>query len=127
MSYGSIPDEAHETVAIAMNRLGGRSNSGEGGEDPARNHPDANRGRRQRAIRQGASARCGVTASYLVHAEVLQIKVSQGAKPGEGGQLPGDKVDATIAALRHASPGVSLISPPPHHDVYSIEDLAQLI
>ncbi|MGS0730135.1 glutamate synthase-related protein, partial [Shewanella sp. 0m-11] len=106
----------------AMNRLGGRSNSGEGGEDPRRFNTEGNS-----AIKQIASGRFGVTAHYLVNAEVLQIKVAQGAKPGEGGQLPGDKVSVEIAALRNARPGVTLISPPPHHDIYSIEDLAQLI
>jgi glutamate synthase (NADPH) large chain len=127
MSLGSISKEAHETLAVAMNRLGGRSNTGEGGEDPARSTRDANGDLRRSAIKQVASARFGVTAGYLVDADQLQIKISQGAKPGEGGQLPGDKVDSAIAALRHATPGVGLISPPPHHDIYSIEDLAQLI
>ncbi len=127
MSLGALSPEAHETLAIAMNRLGARSNSGEGGEDPARNAPDEDGDSRRSAIRQVASARFGVTADYLVNADVLQIKIAQGAKPGEGGQLPGAKVDATIAALRHSTPGVGLIRPPPHHDVYSIEDLAQLI
>jgi glutamate synthase domain-containing protein 3 len=122
MSFGSLGAEAHETLAIAMNRLGGRSNSGEGGEDPARFGTDRNS-----AIKQVASARFGVTAEYLVNASELQIKISQGAKPGEGGQLPGHKVDAIIARTRHSTPGVTLISPPPHHDIYSIEDLAQLI
>jgi len=122
MSLGALSPEAHEALAIAMNRLGGRSNSGEGGEDPARYGTD-----RASKIKQVASGRFGVTAAYLVHAEVLQIKIAQGAKPGEGGQLPGHKVDATIARLRHAKPGIGLISPPPHHDIYSIEDLAQLI
>jgi glutamate synthase domain-containing protein 2/glutamate synthase domain-containing protein 1/glutamate synthase domain-containing protein 3 len=122
MSYGSLGKEAHETLAIAMNRLGGRSNSGEGGEDPARFGTDRNS-----AIKQVASARFGVTAEYLVNASELQIKIAQGAKPGEGGQLPGHKVDAVIARTRHSMPGVTLISPPPHHDIYSIEDLAQLI
>ena len=110
-----------------MNRLGGRSNTGEGGEDPARSIPDANGDLRRSAIKQVASARFGVTAAYLVDADQLQIKIAQGAKPGEGGQLPGHKVDVTIARLRHSTPGVGLISPPPHHDIYSIEDLAQLI
>jgi glutamate synthase domain-containing protein 2/glutamate synthase domain-containing protein 1/glutamate synthase domain-containing protein 3 len=127
MSLGSLSPEAHETLAIAMNRLGGRSNTGEGGEDPRRSIRDANGDLRRSAIKQVASARFGVTARYLVDADQLQIKVAQGAKPGEGGQLPGHKVDETIARLRHATPGVGLISPPPHHDIYSIEDLAQLI
>jgi glutamate synthase domain-containing protein 2/glutamate synthase domain-containing protein 3 len=126
MSFGSISREAHETLAIAMNRLGGRSNSGEGGEDPVRDRPRAGLDRRS-AIRQVASGRFGVTPSYLLAADELQIKMAQGAKPGEGGQLPGHKVDATIAAVRHSTPGVTLISPPPHHDIYSIEDLYQLI
>ena len=127
MSLGSISKEAHETLAIALNRLGGRSNSGEGGEDARRSQLDANGDSRRSAIKQVASARFGVTTAYLVDADVLQIKVSQGAKPGEGGQLPGHKVDVEIARLRHSTPGVGLISPPPHHDIYSIEDLAQLI
>ncbi|MDX6621934.1 MAG: glutamate synthase large chain, partial [Gaiellales bacterium] len=127
MSLGSISKEAHETLAIALNRLGGRSNSGEGGEDARRSQPDVNGDSRRSAIKQVASARFGVTTAYLVDADVLQIKVSQGAKPGEGGQLPGHKVDVEIARLRHSTPGVGLISPPPHHDIYSIEDLAQLI
>jgi glutamate synthase (NADPH) large chain len=127
MSYGSISKEAHETLAIAMNRIGGRSNTGEGGEDEARFIPDANGDLRRSAIKQVASARFGVTANYLVNADDLQIKIAQGAKPGEGGQLPGHKVDETIARVRHSIPGVGLISPPPHHDIYSIEDLAQLI
>jgi glutamate synthase domain-containing protein 2/glutamate synthase domain-containing protein 3 len=122
MSFGSLSAEAHETLAIAMNRLGGRSNSGEGGEDPARFGTERNS-----AIKQVASARFGVTAEYIVSADELQIKISQGAKPGEGGQLPGHKVDAIIARTRHSTAGVTLISPPPHHDIYSIEDLAQLI
>jgi len=122
MSFGSISAEAHETLAIAMNRIGGRSNTGEGGEDEARYATD-----RRSAIKQVASGRFGVTASYLVNADELQIKMAQGAKPGEGGQLPGHKVDDTIARVRHSIPGVGLISPPPHHDIYSIEDLAQLI
>ncbi|MEO1582209.1 MAG: glutamate synthase large subunit [Pseudomonadota bacterium] len=122
MSLGALSPEAHEALAIAMNRLGARSNSGEGGEDPARYGTE-----RMSRIKQVASGRFGVTAEYLVHADVLQIKIAQGAKPGEGGQLPGHKVDTTIARLRYASPGVGLISPPPHHDIYSIEDLAQLI
>jgi glutamate synthase (NADPH/NADH) large chain/glutamate synthase (ferredoxin) len=127
MSLGSISREAHETLAIAMNRLGGRSNTGEGGEDPARFQPDPNGDRRRSAIKQVASGRFGVTIHYLVNADELQIKMAQGAKPGEGGQLPGDKVDAYIGSIRHTTPGVGLISPPPHHDIYSIEDLKQLI
>src|SRR5262249_39422702 len=127
MSFGSIGKEAHETLAIAMNRIGGRSNTGEGGEDPARYIPDPNGDSRPSAIKQGASARFGVTSQYLVNANELQIKMAQGAKPGEGGQLPGHKVDEVIARVRHSTPGVGLISPPPHHDIYSIEDLAQLI
>ncbi len=127
MSLGSISSEAHETLAIAMNRLGGRSNTGEGGERASRSTADADGDLRRSAIKQVASARFGVTAAYLVDADQIQIKISQGAKPGEGGQLPGGKVDATIAELRHSTPGVGLISPPPHHDIYSIEDLAQLI
>jgi glutamate synthase domain-containing protein 2/glutamate synthase domain-containing protein 1/glutamate synthase domain-containing protein 3 len=127
MSYGSISKEAHETLAIAMNRIGGRSNTGEGGEDEERFEPDANGDWRRSAIKQVASGRFGVTTNYLVNADEIQIKVAQGAKPGEGGQLPGHKVDETIARVRHAIAGVGLISPPPHHDIYSIEDLAQLI
>ena len=127
MSYGSISQEAHETLAIAMNRLGGKSNTGEGGEDPARDVPDANGDWRRSAVRQVASARFGVTSQYLVNCTDLQIKMAQGAKPGEGGQLPGAKVYPWIAKVRYATPGVGLISPPPHHDIYSIEDLAQLI
>jgi glutamate synthase domain-containing protein 2/glutamate synthase domain-containing protein 1/glutamate synthase domain-containing protein 3 len=127
MSLGSISREAHETLAIAMNRLGGRSNTGEGGEDPARFMPDSNGDRRRSAIKQVASGRFGVTIHYLVNADELQIKMAQGAKPGEGGQLPGHKVDAYIGSIRHTTPGVGLISPPPHHDIYSIEDLKQLI
>jgi len=127
MSLGSISREAHETLAIAMNRLGGRSNTGEGGEDPSRFAPDANGDRRRSAIKQVASGRFGVTIHYLVNADELQIKMAQGAKPGEGGQLPGHKVDAYIGSIRHTTPGVGLISPPPHHDIYSIEDLKQLI
>lgn len=127
MSYGSISQEAHETLAIAMNRLGGKSNSGEGGEDPARFQPEANGDWRNSAIKQVASGRFGVTSHYLVNAQEIQIKMAQGAKPGEGGQLPGSKVYPWIAKVRHATPGVGLISPPPHHDIYSIEDLAQLI
>ncbi len=127
MSYGSISAEAHETLAIAMNRIGGRSNSGEGGEDPERDIPDANGDSRRSRIRQVASARFGVTSLYLSNADDLQIKIAQGAKPGEGGQLPGTKVYPWIAKTRYATPGVGLISPPPHHDIYSIEDIAQLI
>ena len=127
MSYGSISKEAHETLAIAMNRIGGKSNTGEGGEDPARYVPDANGDLRSSAIKQVASGRFGVTSEYLVSAQELQIKMAQGAKPGEGGQLPGHKVDKEIARIRHSTPGVGLISPPPHHDIYSIEDLSQLI
>ena len=119
--------EAHETLAIAMNRLGGKSNTGEGGEDPRRFTPDPNGDSRRSAIKQVASGRFGVTAHYLVNADELQIKMAQGAKPGEGGQLPGHKVDDYIAKIRHSTPGVGLISPPPHHDIYSIEDLKQLI
>ena len=127
MSFGSISKEAHETLAVAMNRMGGRSNTGEGGEDEERFRRDANGDSRRSAIKQVASGRFGVTAHYLVNADELQIKMAQGAKPGEGGQLPGHKVDETIARVRHSIPGVGLISPPPHHDIYSIEDLAQLI
>jgi glutamate synthase (NADPH/NADH) large chain len=127
MSFGSISKEAHETLAIAMNRIGGKSNTGEGGEDENRFQADANGDRRRSAVKQVASARFGVTTNYLVNADELQIKMAQGAKPGEGGQLPGHKVDEVIARLRHSTPGVGLISPPPHHDIYSIEDLAQLI
>jgi glutamate synthase domain-containing protein 2/glutamate synthase domain-containing protein 1/glutamate synthase domain-containing protein 3 len=127
MSLGSISREAHETLAIAMNRLGGRSNTGEGGEDPVRFVPDPNGDRRRSAIKQVASGRFGVTINYLVNADELQIKMAQGAKPGEGGQLPGHKVDKYIGSIRHTTPGVGLISPPPHHDIYSIEDLKQLI
>ncbi|PYO57881.1 MAG: glutamate synthase large subunit, partial [Candidatus Rokuibacteriota bacterium] len=127
MSYGSISLEAHETLAIAMNRIGGKSNTGEGGEDPARYRRDPNGDSRRSAIKQVASGRFGVTSEYLVNADDLQIKMAQGAKPGEGGQLPGHKVYPWIAKVRHSTPGVGLISPPPHHDIYSIEDLAQLI
>jgi len=127
MSYGSISQEAHETLAIAMNRLGGRSNTGEGGEDPARFIKDANGDSRMSAIKQVASGRFGVTSEYLASANEIQIKMAQGAKPGEGGQLPGSKVYPWVAKVRHSTPGVGLISPPPHHDIYSIEDLAQLI
>jgi glutamate synthase (NADPH) large chain len=127
MSFGSISKEAHETLAIAMNRIGGKSNTGEGGEDEVRFRPDPNGDLRRSAIKQVASARFGVTINYLVNCDDLQIKISQGAKPGEGGQLPGHKVDSEIARVRHSIPGVGLVSPPPHHDIYSIEDLAQLI
>jgi glutamate synthase domain-containing protein 2/glutamate synthase domain-containing protein 3/glutamate synthase domain-containing protein 1 len=127
MSYGSISKEAHETLAIAMNRLGGMSNTGEGGEDEERFKRDPNGDLRRSAVKQVASGRFGVTTNYLVNADELQIKMAQGAKPGEGGQLPGHKVDEIIARTRHSIPGVGLISPPPHHDIYSIEDLAQLI
>ncbi|MGV0635845.1 glutamate synthase large subunit [Mycolicibacillus trivialis] len=127
MSYGSISAEAHETLAIAMNRLGGRSNSGEGGEHPDRFEPDANGDWRRSSIKQVASGRFGVTSHYLTNCTDIQIKMAQGAKPGEGGQLPGNKVYPWIAEVRHSTPGVGLISPPPHHDIYSIEDLAQLI
>lgn len=127
MSFGSISKEAHETLAIAMNRIGARSNTGEGGEDEERFVRDPNGDWRRSAIKQVASGRFGVTANYLVNADELQIKISQGAKPGEGGQLPGHKIDEVIARVRHSTPGVQLISPPPHHDIYSIEDLAQLI
>ena len=127
MSFGSISKEAHETIAIAMNRLGAASNSGEGGEDEARYIPLPNGDSAKSAIKQVASARFGVTINYLINSRELQIKMAQGAKPGEGGQLPGHKVDVTIAKVRHSTPGVMLISPPPHHDIYSIEDLAQLI
>jgi glutamate synthase (NADPH/NADH) large chain len=127
MSFGSISKEAHETLALAMNEIGGRSNTGEGGEDAARFLPLADGRSKRSAIKQVASGRFGVTAHYLVNADELQIKVAQGAKPGEGGQLPGHKVDAIIASLRHSTPGITLVSPPPHHDIYSIEDLAQLI
>ncbi|HSU65587.1 MAG TPA: glutamate synthase large subunit [Tepidisphaeraceae bacterium] len=127
MSFGSISKEAHENLAIAMNRIGGKSNTGEGGEDPDRFTRDPNGDLRRSAIKQVASARFGVTTEYLVNADELQIKMAQGAKPGEGGQLPGHKVDEYIGKVRHSTPGVGLISPPPHHDIYSIEDLAQLI
>jgi len=127
MSFGSISAESHESLAIAMNRLGGKSNTGEGGEDAKRWTPDANGDSRRSAIKQVASGRFGVTIDYLNNADEIQIKVSQGAKPGEGGELPGAKVDEGIAAIRHSTPGVGLISPPPHHDIYSIEDLSQLI
>ncbi|MEO9340634.1 glutamate synthase large subunit [Mesorhizobium sp. SB112] len=129
MSFGSISREAHSTLAVAMNRIGGKSNTGEGGEEPDRYLPlpDGSANPERSAIKQIASGRFGVTAEYLVNSDMMQIKVAQGAKPGEGGQLPGHKVDATIAKTRHSTPGVGLISPPPHHDIYSIEDLAQLI
>ena len=127
MSYGSISKEAHETLAIAMNRLGGRSNTGEGGEDPARYTLEPNGDSKNSAIKQVASGRFGVTSNYLVHAKELQIKMAQGAKPGEGGELPGSKVYPWIADVRQSTPGVGLISPPPHHDIYSIEDLAELV
>jgi len=127
MSFGSISKEAHEALAVAMNRIGGRSNTGEGGEDPLRFKKEINGDSRNSAIKQVASGRFGVTSNYLVNAIELQIKVAQGAKPGEGGQLPGHKVDNFIAKTRYSTPGVGLISPPPHHDIYSIEDLAQLI
>ncbi|MDT8364564.1 MAG: glutamate synthase large subunit [Nitrosomonas sp.] len=127
MSFGSLSTEAHETLAIAMNRIGGKSNTGEGGEDPNRFTPDKNGDLRRSAIKQIASGRFGVTSWYLTNADELQIKMAQGAKPGEGGELPGYKVDQVIAKTRYATPGVGLISPPPHHDIYSIEDLAQLI
>ena len=127
MSYGAISNEAHESIAIAMNRIGARSNSGEGGEDPARYIPLPNGDSLSSATKQVASGRFGVTDEYLVNASELQIKIAQGAKPGEGGQLPGHKVSAQIARVRHSTPGVTLISPPPHHDIYSIEDIAQLI
>lgn len=127
MSFGSISKEAHESIAIAMNRIGGKSNTGEGGEDPARYVPDANGDLRRSAIKQVASGRFGVTSHYLVNADEIQIKMAQGAKPGEGGQLPGRKVYPWVAEVRGSTPGVGLISPPPHHDIYSIEDLAELI
>ncbi len=127
MSFGSISREAHTTLAIAMNRIGGKSNTGEGGEESDRFRPLPNGDSMRSAIKQVASGRFGVTAEYLVNSDMMQIKIAQGAKPGEGGQLPGYKVDKTIAKVRHSTPGVGLISPPPHHDIYSIEDLAQLI
>ena len=127
MSFGSISKEAHETLAVAMNRVGGKSNTGEGGEDPERFEPLPSGDSRRSAIKQIASGRFGVTAWYLTNADELQIKMAQGAKPGEGGELPGRKVDEVIARIRHSTPGVGLISPPPHHDIYSIEDLSQLI
>src|SRR6185436_13612508 len=127
MSFGSISPEAHESLAIAMNRIGGKSNTGEGGEDAKRFLPLPNGDSKRSAIKQVASGRFGVTAHYLANADEIQIKISQGAKPGEGGELPGEKVDAYIAKLRHSTPGVGLIRPPPHHDIYSIKDMAQLI
>lgn len=127
MSFGSISEEAHTTLAIAMNRIGGKSNTGEGGEEARRFVPLANGDSMRSAIKQVASGRFGVTAEYLANSDLMQIKIAQGAKPGEGGQLPGHKVDANIAKVRHSVPGVGLISPPPHHDIYSIEDIAQLI
>jgi glutamate synthase (NADPH/NADH) large chain len=127
MSFGSISKEAHETLALAMNAIGAKSNTGEGGEEPERFRPLADGRSKRSAIKQVASGRFGVTTEYLVNSDVMQIKIAQGAKPGEGGQLPGHKVDAKIARVRHSTPGVGLISPPPHHDIYSIEDLAQLI
>src|SRR5690606_6666130 len=127
MSYGSISKEAHEAMASAMNIIGGRSNTGEVGEETERFHPQSDDLSRWSAIKQIASGRFGVTTEYLVNADELQIKIAQGAKPGEGGQLPGFKVDEIIARTRHSIPGITLISPPPHHDIYSIEDLAQLI
>ena len=127
MSFGSISREAHTTLAIAMNRIGGKSNTGEGGEESDRYKPLPNGDSMRSKIKQVASGRFGVTAEYLVNSDMMQIKMAQGAKPGEGGQLPGHKVDAIIAKVRHSTPGVGLISPPPHHDIYSIEDLAQLI
>ncbi|MDP9410879.1 MAG: glutamate synthase-related protein, partial [Actinomycetota bacterium] len=127
MSFGSISKEAHETLAIAMNRIGGKSNTGEGGEDPTRFTSDPDGDNRRSAVKQVASGRFGVTTEYLVNSDVLQIKMAQGSKPGEGGQLPGHKVSEEIAKVRYSTPGVGLISPPPHHDIYSIEDLAQLI
>ncbi len=127
MSFGSISREAHTTLAIAMNRIGGKSNTGEGGEETDRFKPLPNGNSMRSAIKQVASGRFGVTTEYLVNSDMMQIKMAQGAKPGEGGQLPGHKVDEVIAKVRHSTPGVGLISPPPHHDIYSIEDLAQLI
>jgi len=127
MSFGSISKESHETLAVAMNSIGARSNSGEGGEDSARYVKRENGDMPHSAIKQVASGRFGVTNHYLVNCSEIQIKIAQGAKPGEGGQLPGTKVSEDIAKVRHSIPGVTLISPPPHHDIYSIEDLAQLI
>ena len=127
MSFGSISQESHESLAVAMNRLGGKSNTGEGGEDPIRFNALPNGDSKRSSIKQVASGRFGVTTWYLANADEIQIKISQGAKPGEGGELPGRKVDEQIARIRHSTPGVGLISPPPHHDIYSIEDMAQLI
>ena len=127
MSYGSISKEAHENLAIAMNRIGGKSNSGEGGEDAERFYKNQTGDWRNSAIKQVASGRFGVTSNYLTNAQEIQIKMAQGAKPGEGGQLPGPKVNPAIAKTRNSTPYVGLISPPPHHDIYSIEDLSQLI
>src|SRR5690606_11470782 len=127
MSFGSISREAHETLAVAMNRLGGKSNTGEGGEQADRFTPEANGDWKRSAIKQVASGRFGVTGWSLTNADELQIQIAQGAKPGEGGELPGHKVDEVIAKVRHSTPGVGLISPPPPHDIYSIEDLSQLI
>ena len=127
MSYGSISMEAHSALAIALNRLGGKSNTGEGGEDPERSIPLPNGDSLRSKIKQIASGRFGVTSRYLSDADELQIKIAQGAKPGEGGELPGHKVSESIARTRHSTAGVGLISPPPHHDIYSIEDLKQLI
>ncbi|MEJ2132848.1 MAG: FMN-binding glutamate synthase family protein, partial [Gammaproteobacteria bacterium] len=127
MSFGSISIEAHQTLAVAMNRIGGKSNTGEGGEDPVRFIPLDNGDSKRSAIKQVASGRFGVTVNYLANSDELQIKIVQGAKPGEGGELPGRKVDDVIASIRYSTPGVGLISPPPHHDIYSIEDIAQLI
>ena len=127
MSFGSISKESHETLAVAMNSIGARSNSGEGGEDSARYVKRENGDMPHSAIKQVASGRFGVTNHYLVNCSEIQIKIAQGAKPGEGGQLPGTKVSEDIAKVRHSIPGVTLISPPPHHDIYSIEDLSQLI
>ena len=127
MSLGALSPEAHQAISIGMARLGGAANSGEGGEDPAWYAPSGDGDRRDAAIKQVASARFGVTAEYLARAEQLEIKISQGSKPGEGGQLPGRKATAFIAGLRRGQPGMTMISPPPHHDIYSIEDLAQLI
>jgi glutamate synthase (NADPH/NADH) large chain len=127
MSFGSISREAHTTLAMAMNKIGGKSNTGEGGEEPTASSRCRTATPMRSAIKQVASGRFGVTTEYLVNSDMIQIKMAQGAKPGEGGQLPGHKVDKTIAKVRHSTPGVGLISPPPHHDIYSIEDLAQLI
>src|SRR2546422_9299504 len=127
MSLGALSPEAHRTLAVGMNRMGARSNCGEGGEDPDSYAPLPHGDRADNRIKQVASGRFGVTTQYLVRADELEIKMAQGSKPGEGGQLPGHKVTALIARLRHSVPGVPLISPPPHHDIYSIEDLAQLI